>query len=234
MEQLEGSIEWVVDEICGKNQMMKKQNWITADILRKMEERRISQIQKDEERYKRLKHEIQKLCREAKDKYYEDKCREIEMWDRTHNQLLYKKRQEMRPRRNRMVQMIRSKQCKCIIDKEEALERWAEYLEELYSDGNRGDADMGDLVHEVYTISSEEIETVIKELPKGKACGSDNIAADLIQSMGEKGMEVMSRLINKIYKSGQIPEDLRKSIFVPVPKINRAQKCSDFKTIALI
>src|SRR5688572_6825753 len=93
---------------------------------------------------------------------------------------------------------------------------------------------MGDLVHEVYTISSEEIETVIKELPKGKACGSDNIAAELLQSMGERGMEVVSRLINKIYKSGQIPEDFRKSIFVPVPKINRAQECSDYRTIALI
>src|SRR5688572_15127308 len=52
--------------------------------------------------------------------------------------------------------------------------------------------------------------------------------------MGEKGMEVMARLINKIYKSGQIPEDFRKSIFVPVPKISRSQECSDFRTIALI
>ena len=110
----------------------------------------------------------------------------------------------------------------------------AEYVEDLYRDGNRGDADMGDLVNEVYTISSEEIETVIKELPKGKACGSDNIAAELLQSMGKKGMEIMSRLINKIYKSGQIPEDFRKSIFVPVPKVNRAQECNDFRTIALI
>src|SRR5688572_6439002 len=57
--KLKESIEWVADEICGKNQMMKKQNWITAVILRKMEERRISQIQKDDEHYKRLKHEIQ-------------------------------------------------------------------------------------------------------------------------------------------------------------------------------
>ena len=52
------------------------------------------------------------------------------------------------------------------MDKEEVLERWAEYVEELYRDGNRGDADMGDLVNVVYMISSEEIETVIKELPK--------------------------------------------------------------------
>src|SRR5688572_9013417 len=107
-----------------------------------MEERRISQIQKDDAHYKWLKHEIQKLCREAKDKYYENKCREIEMLDRTHNQLLYKKIQEMRPRRNRMVQMIKSKQGNCITDKEEVLERWVEYVEELYSDKNRGDVDM--------------------------------------------------------------------------------------------
>src|SRR5688572_5343820 len=85
-----------------------------------------------------------------------------------------------------------------------------------------------------YTMSSKEIETVIKELPKGKACGSDNIAAELLQSMGKKGMEIMSRLINKIYTSGQIPEDFRKRIFVPVPKVNRAQECSDFRTITLI
>ena len=82
---------------------------------------------------------------------------------------------------------------------------------------------MGDLVNEVYTISSEEIETVIKELPKGTACGSDNIAAELLQSMGHKGIEIMSRLINKIYKSGHIPNDFRKRIFVPVPKVNRAR-----------
>src|ERR1051325_2253163 len=113
-----------------------------------MEERRISQTQKDDARYKRLKHEIQKLCRKAKDKYYDDKRREIEMLDRTHKQLLYKKIQEMKPRQNGMVQMIKSKQGNCIMDKEEeVLERLAEYMEELYSNGNRGDADMGDFIN---------------------------------------------------------------------------------------
>ena len=52
--------------------------------------------------------------------------------------------------------------------------------------------------------------------------------------MSKKGMEIMSRLINKIYKSWHIPEDFRECIFVPVPKVNRAQECSDFRTIALI
>ena len=44
----------------------------------------------------------------------------------------------------------------------------------------------------------------------------------------------MTILINKIYKSRYIPEDFRKSIFVPIAKVNRAQECSNFRTIALI
>src|SRR3989442_6345351 len=90
------------------------------------------------------------------------------------------------------------------------------------------------MVNEVFTISSEEIEAVIKDLPKGKACGSDNISAELLQGMGEKGIEIMTSLINKIYKSGYIPEDLRSSICVQFPKVSSAQACNDFRTISLI
>ena len=182
----------------------------------------------------KLKHEVQKLCREAKDKYYEDKCKEIKMLDKVHSQLLYQKIKELRPKGNRMLQTIKSKQGKSLLEKDEVMERWAEYVEELYKDENRGEADMGDLVNEVYTISSEEIVAVIKDLPKGKACSNDNISAELLQSMGEKGIEIMTSLINKIYKSGYIPEDFRKGIFIPIPKVSKAQECSDFRTIALV
>src|SRR3989442_14836866 len=123
------------------------------------------------------------------------------------------------------------------MDKYEVMERWAEYMEELYKDENRGVDDindMGQMENEVYTICSKEIEAVIRDLPKGKACGSDNISAELLHCMGEKGILIMTRLINKIYKSGHIPEDFRESIFVPISKVSKAQECGDFRTIALI
>src|SRR5437899_4946936 len=107
------------------------------------------------------------------------------------------------------------------VEKDEVMERWAEYVEELYSDETRGgDAsiDKSQMESEVYTISSEEIEAVIRDLPKGKACGNDNISAELLQCMGERGVQIMTRLINKIYQSGSIPEDFRKSIFVTYSK----------------
>src|SRR2546425_1054450 len=117
------------------------------------------------------------------------------------------------------------------------MERWAEYVKELYRDETRGkDAsiDKSQMESEVYTISSEEIEAVIRDLPKGKDCGSDNISAELLQCIGERDVQIMTRRINKIYQSGLIPEDFRESIFVPIPKVSKAQECSDIRTIALI
>ena len=232
--KLRESLEFVAEEICGKEQSQKKQNWINVDILHKMEERRICKNMNEEEKYKKLKHEIQKLCREAKDKYYDDKCKEIEILDKAHSQLLYKRIKELQPKGNRIIQTIKNKQGKILLEKEEVMERWAEYVEELYKDESRKGDGMGDLVNEVTLISREEIEIVIKELPKGKACGVDNICAELLQNMDEKGMEIMTNLINKIYNSGYIPEEFRKSIFVPLPKVSKSQKCNDFRTIVLI
>ena len=91
-------------------------------------------------------------------------------------------------------------------------------MEELYKDDSRGEADMGDLVYEPDTIIRKEIELVIKKLQKEKAYGNDYIAADLLQEMGDKDLEILTSFINKIYSLGYIPEDFRKSIFVPVAK----------------
>ena len=68
----------------------------------------------------------------------------------------------------------------------------------MYKDENRGQADVSNVVNEDYAVSSDEIETVIKDLPKGKTCGNDNISPELLQCMGEKGLEVMFDLASLI------------------------------------
>src|SRR2546425_13083571 len=98
-KRLKEGIVTVAEEICGKEKQPKKQNWMNSEILHKMEERRICKNMKAEEQYKRLKNEIRKLCREAKDKYYEDKCKEIEKLDKAHSQLMYQKIKELRPKK---------------------------------------------------------------------------------------------------------------------------------------
>src|SRR5437867_5897015 len=109
------------------------------------------------------------------------------MLDNAYSQLMYQKIKELWSKENRGLQTIKSKQGNVLMEKDEVMERWAEYVEELYKDENIGVddiIDMGQMENEVYTISSEEIEAVIRDLPKGKACGSDNISAELLQGMG--------------------------------------------------
>ena len=65
--KLKDDIVMVAEEICGKEQRPMRQSWRNSEILSKMEERRKCKIMKEEEKYKKLKHEVQKLCREAKD-----------------------------------------------------------------------------------------------------------------------------------------------------------------------
>ena len=54
-KRLKEGMEMVAEEICGKEKLPLKQNWMNADILRKMEERRKCKISKNEEEYRKLK-----------------------------------------------------------------------------------------------------------------------------------------------------------------------------------
>ena len=110
LKNLKEGIVVVAGEICRKEQRPKKQNWMNSEILQKMEERRNYKNRNEEEQFKKLRHAIQKLCREVKDNYYEEKCKEIVRLDKMHSHLLYQLIKELRPKGNSMLQAIKSKQ----------------------------------------------------------------------------------------------------------------------------
>ena len=234
--QIKACINSVAEEICDTKESRIKQKWMTGDIMRMMEERRRCKLvltAESQQRYRRLRREIQKSCRKAKNEHFERKCMEIEELDKTHSNLLFQKVKDLQMKRNRCVQQIRDKQGRLLCTKEEGLNRWAEYVEELYEDVDRT-AIENDGTLEDYVICEEEVSSIIKKLPKGKSCGSDGIPAEMLQWMGDKGLSAITKLMNRIYSTGYIPDDFRKSIFVPIPKVARAQECGDFRTIALI
>jgi len=47
-------------------------------------------------------------------------------------------------------------------------------------------------------------------------------------------LQLITKLMNNIYKSGKIPEDFARNIFITIPKVPKAQECKDFRTISLI
>lgn len=77
------------DAVCGKRTKTGKQDWITEEILDKMEERRM--WKRNEEKYRSLSKIIKRTCRKAKSQYYSKICNEIESLDKSHNPKMYEK-----------------------------------------------------------------------------------------------------------------------------------------------
>jgi hypothetical protein len=79
-----------------------------------------------------------------------------------------------------------------------------------------------------------EIEKALKQMKTGKACGIDNISTEMLKALGEFGLTVLTNICNKIYETAYIPEDLKTSVFILLPKKPKAMECSDYRTISLM
>lgn len=83
-------------------------------------------------------------------------------------------------------------------------------------------------------ILQDEVRKAMSSLANGKAAGVDGIPIELLKAAGDEGVRVMTILCNKIWDTGQWPNEWKKSVFVPLPKKGDARECSNNRTIALI
>jgi hypothetical protein len=64
--------------------------------------------------------------------------------------------------------------------------------------------------------SSSEVEIAIEKLKRYKSPGIVQIPAELIQAGGETLCSEIHKLINRIWKGEELPEEWKESIIVPV------------------
>ena len=67
-----------------------------------------------------------------------------------------------------------------------------------------------------------------------KASGSDGIPVELFQILKDDAVKVLHSVCQQIWKTQQWPQDWKRSVFIPIPKIGNAKECSNQHTIALI
>jgi len=58
----------------------------------------------------------------------------------------------------------------------------------------------------------------LKGMAKGKAAGPDVLTVEMLDALGEFGINTITRLANKIYSEGKFPADMIKSVFITMPK----------------
>ena len=108
-----------------------------------------------------------------------------------------------------------------MVNSEAVLKRWKEYSEKLMNEENNRDSKTGEVEvvnEEVNCVSREEVKNAQRRLKKGKAFGPDELPVEVWKYMGEMGIKFLTRLFDRLLVSERIPEEWRKSVFIPIYK----------------
>ena len=88
------------------------------------------------------------VMQRAKNEFINNKCSETEKLEATHNPLLHKKIKKMLPKKHINTQSIKDKHGNLLHDRQDILDRCAQYVEELYDD-TRCSADKSTVMKDV-------------------------------------------------------------------------------------
>ena len=110
-----------------------------------------------------------------------------------------------------------------------------EYTQELYNDDREGYnfEEEGD-DYQGLPILQSEVEAALKVMRPGKAVGEDGIAVEMLEVLGEWGVEVVTKIANCIYDTGGIPNQMAQSVFITIPKKPGTIQCDKFRTISVM
>ena len=143
-----------------------------------------------------------------------------------------------------------------LTDARAVAERWEEYSRDMYNHVPIiDDAIMPKLRNRQQQeqdapIIREEVVNAVKHLKRGRASGADNIPVELIQAEGEliqagrgeliqagRGaitIDLLMRICNGIWQTGQWPKQWTQSVIIPLPKKGNMKECENYRTISLI
>ena len=79
-----------------------------------------------------------------------------------------------------------------------------------------------------------EVQWALESITTNKARGGDGIPVELFQILKDDAVKVMHSICQHIWKTQQLPQDWKRSVFIPPPKKGNAKECSNSYTTALI
>lgn len=253
IEQYWSSIKAVItanaEKVVGRQISKRiKKPWVTQEMTRKMDERRMWKGQNSEKarrEYRRLNNELRRATDKARQDWWDTQCSVIEEHHlRGRVDLAYKVIKSItRYDTKGGGKVIKDKEGKVLLTEAKAVrDRWREYIGDLYERGEKpGVTDLKlEEEREVEeqslgpVIINEEILAAIKAMRLKKAEGVDELPAEFWKVIGPAGVAHVSRLCQQIYMQGRWPLEWVKTIMVPIPKKCNAVECGDFRTISLI
>ena len=79
-----------------------------------------------------------------------------------------------------------------------------------------------------------EVKWALGSITINKASGGNGIPVEVFQILKDDSVKVLHSVCQQIWKTQQWPQDWKRSVFIPVPKVDNAKECSEYHTVALI
>ena len=70
-----------------------------------------------------------------------------------------------------------------------------------------------------------EVKWALESISTNKASGGDGVPAELFQILKDDAVKVLHSIYQLIWKTQQWPQDWKRSVFTPIPKIDNAKEC---------
>ena len=233
------------ESVLGK-QRKTKQPYVTEEILDMCDEKRMLKPVRHKEEgkkkeYNRLKHQIEKKCRQEEVRQLEEKCKQCEeSFLRKDSKTVYKTIKSITKKRNKTSSNIKDKDNKVLDKEEEVKQRWKDYYSELYNTPRQNDRTILEEippninVDEEPEITREEVEKALNTLKNGKAAGPDGIPAELLKYGGQPMVDVMHKLMLKIWEDDEIPEEWGKAAVINLYKKGDPLQCGNYRGLSLL
>ena len=215
---------------------IKKHPWMTTEIMNLIEERR--KYKRGSEKYMETNNTIKRKCIEAHQDYLDFKCIQMERDFKGNTRKVHQDIKEITGKGRKVKSSsncIKDKNGNLLFDEQEIQNRWQEYIGELYDDPERTTPKI--VFQTPLTgpdITKDEILHALGQMSKRKATGPDEIPTEVLEALGDTAIDMLHKLFNKIYDSGEIPHEMCNSIFIALPKKPGADSCENFRTISLM
>ena len=142
------------------------------------------------------------------------------------------------PQKSSVSETIKDKLGTIITNKEERLDRWAEYFEEQFNwSPSTGSLDLQTMA-EPWAVnldppSLSEIRECISSLKRHRAPGPDNLPPALFKDGGDPLIRCIFHLLTRIWDTETVPDNWGESIIVPIFKKGARNECGNHRGISL-
>ena len=116
-----------------------------------------------------------------------------------------------------------------LTEAEDIKKRWQEYTEELYKkDLHDPDNHNGVITHVEPDILECEVQWALESITMNKASGGDGIPVERFQILKVDAVKVLHSIHQQIWKIQQWSQNWKSSVFIPIPKKDKAKECSNY------